>query len=432
LRVVVVGGGLSGLFTGSHLTAAGLDDVVVVEASPHAGGVTRTVRRDGFSLEPGVGSFSLPDPGLSPILDRAGVETKPVVAGARYVFTDGELMELEPSPRLLLTPLLSLPAKLRAAAEILVPSRTNPEESLAGFCRRRFGRGAGDMVSWLMASGVFAGDPTRLSAMAAFPVLEELELEASSVIRGALRRRRRMTSRQPRSLHVAVGGMARLADQVADTMGDRFRPDFAVKAVRQHGDRWVVEGPEKIAADIVVLAVSPQAAAELVDSDLAGVLSRARSAPVAVVGLGGPGSSPFPSGFGALIGPDENLATRGVLFESSYAPDRAPNGSWFVKAIVGGATRPDVSTWSEQRVADHTIREAGIISGGDVAPSFVEAIWHQPGIPQYETGHLHWLSNLDALVGSRPGLRVTGWGYRGVGVASLAMEATRLAREIVS
>ena len=430
--MVVVGGGLAGLFTASQLTAAGVEDVVVVEASPHPGGVTRTVSRDGFSLEPGAGSFSLPDPGLTPILDRAGVETKPVAAGARYVFTDGELLELEASPRLLLTPLLSIPAKLRAGAEILVPSRTNPDESLAVFCRRRFGRGAGDMVSWLMASGVFAGDPTRLSVMAAFPVLEELELEASSVIRGALRRRRRMTSRHPRRLHVPVGGMARLAEQVAATMEDRFRPRFAVEAVHQDRGSWVVEGPEKIVADIVVLAVPPLEAAKMVDSEVAGLLSRARSAPVAVVGLGGPGPSPFPSGFGALVGPDENLATRGILFESSYAPDRAPSGSWFVKAIVGGATRPDVSTWSNQHLEEHTIREMGIVSGGDVAPSFVEPIWHQPGIPQYETGHLQWLSSLDALIGFRPGLRVTGWGYRGVGMASLAMEATRLAREIVS
>lgn len=432
MRVVVVGGGLAGLFTASQLTAAGVEDVVVVEGSPRPGGVTRTVRRDGFSLEPGAGSFSLPDPGLSPILDRAGVETMPVAAGVRHVFVDGGLRELEASPRLLLSPLLSLPAKLRAAAEILVPSRTNAGESLAEFCRRRFGRGAGDMVSWLMASGVFAGDPTRLSAMAAFPVLEELELEASSVIRGALRRRRRTRSRQPRRLHVPVGGMARLADQLVDTMGDRFRPGFAVESVYQDSGSWVVEGPEKIPADIVVLAVPPRAGAEMVDSELSGLLSRAQSAPVAVVGVGGPGSSPFPPGFGALVGPDENLATRGVLFESSYAPDRAPNGSWLVKAIVGGATRPDVSTLSDQRLVDHTIREMGIISGGHMAPSFVEPIRHRPGIPQYETGHLHWLSSLDALLGSRPGLRVTGWGYRGVGVASLAMEATRLAREIVS
>jgi protoporphyrinogen/coproporphyrinogen III oxidase len=430
--VVVVGGGLAGLFTASQLTAAGVDGVVVVEAMPRPGGVARTVRRNGFSLEPGAGSFSLPDPSLSPILDRAGVETKSVEARARHVFVDGELVELEASPRLLLTPLLSIPAKLRAAAEILVPSRTHPDETLARFCRRRFGRGTGDMVSWLMASGVFAGDPTRLSAMAAFPVLEELEVEASSVIRGVLRRRRRRTAQQPRSLHVPVGGMAHLADQIADTMGDRFRPEFAVESVHRDGGNWVVEGPETIAADSVVLAVPPRAAAEMVDSELAELLSRAQSAPVAVVGLGGPGPSPFPSGFGALIGPHENLAIRGILFESSYAPDRAPTGSWLVKAIVGGATRPDVSTWNDERLADHTITELGMIIGGDLAPSFVEPIRHRPGIPQYETGHLHWLSRLDALAGSRPGLRVTGWGYRGVGVASLAMEATRLAREIVS
>ena len=52
MRVVVVGGGFAGLITASELVAHGIEDVSVLEKSPVSGGVARTVRRDGFELEP--------------------------------------------------------------------------------------------------------------------------------------------------------------------------------------------------------------------------------------------------------------------------------------------------------------------------------------------------------------------------------------------
>lgn len=433
MSVVVVGGGLAGLFSASELMALGVEDLVVVEASPTPGGVVRTLTRDGFLLEPGAGSFSLPHPYLDPILRRAGVGTRPAEAGGRHVFTEGSLVELRASPRMLLTPLFPLPAGLRAMAEILIPTRSDPDETIAGFCRRRFGRDAGDVLSWLLASGVFAGDPSRLSTQAAFPVLEALERESGSVMVGVLRRRLARSSRGRRArIHVPVGGMAAVAELIAETLGDRFRPGFTVESVYSDGDRWVVTGPEAITTESVVLAVPPHRATGMVDPELAAVLSESSNAPVAVVWIGGTAPSPLPEGFGALVGPGEGMPTRGILFESSYAPERAPDGSWLIKVIVGGATQPDVVDWSDDELTASTVEDAGRIIGADLSPSFVELIRHRPGIPQYEVGHLQWLRRVNSLLGARSGLRVAGWGYHGVGVASLAMGASRLAREIVS
>lgn len=430
--MVVVGGGLAGLFTASELLSMGVEDLVVVEASPVPGGVVRTLRRDGFSVEPGAGSFGLPHPHLDPILRRAGVGTRPADGGGRHVFTDGALVEARASPRMLFTPIVPLAARLRAVAEILVPTRSSSDETIAAFCRRRFGRDAGHVLSWLLASGVFAGDPSRLSTTAAFPVLEALERESGSVTMGVLRGRRGRPSPEQRPrIHVPVGGMSGLADQIADTLGDRFRPGFTAESVHGTGDSWVVAGPEAITAESVVLTVPPHRAAGMVDPELAALLSEPSFAPVAVVGIGGTAPARLPAGFGALVGPDEDMATRGILFESSYAPERAPDGSWLIKVITGGATRPDVVDWSDDELTNNTVEEAGRIIGVDLNPSFVESIRHRPGIPQYEVGHVHWLHRIDTLLKARPGLRVAGWGYRGVGVAGLAMDATRLAREIV-
>src|SRR4029450_4100489 len=51
-RTVVIGAGLSGLAAAHALAGRGAE-VVVLESAPHAGGVIRTERRDGFLLELG-------------------------------------------------------------------------------------------------------------------------------------------------------------------------------------------------------------------------------------------------------------------------------------------------------------------------------------------------------------------------------------------
>ena len=435
MKVVVVGAGLAGLFTASELMRAGIEDVVVVDKEHKPGGVARTVRRDGFSLEPAAGTLMLPHPHLSPILDRIGadvIRSEPS-ATLRYVYTRDRLIPLPSTPKALLAPIVSIGAKLRALAEPLVKVDPGSEdESLDHFCRRRFGDRMGKMLAWIAASGVFAGDPQRLSARSAFPALTTLESEAGSVVRGALRRRRNRPAGVARpSIHIPVGGMGALVQAASSLLGDRFRGGFDVASVLHDGSEWRVEGLETIRADHVVLAVRPQAAAALVDSDLGAVLSGAVTAPVVVVGIGGPSDRlPLPPGFGVLTGPDSGTVSLGVLFESSYAPARAPQGHSLAKVIAGGARRPEVVDWDDARIIETITNEVAQIVGTDLDPSFVEIVRHRAGIPQYEIGHGAWLAELDGLLEDRAGLHLTGWGYRGVGVGHIASDAVATANRI--
>ncbi len=427
----MVGGGLAGLFTASELLAAGIDDVVVVDAAEHPGGITRTIVEGGYSLEPGAGSFPLPHPALSPILDRCDIDVVPARgASARFIFVEGRLVPLRPGPSAVLAPLVSLGAKASALAEPMRGRRSpaGSEESLADFFRRRLGTGAGNMIAWLMASGVYAGDPEHLSAEAAFPLLVALEREHGSLLLGGLRSRRSQSSRVRPCPHLPLGGMTALAESLASSLDGRFRGGFGVEAVRRGRGGWEVSGPETIAADVVVLAVRPGKVSQLLGEDFGGRAGPGESAPVLVVGLGGKGAS-LPEGFGLLAGPGEGLTTRGVLFESSYAPSRAPQGSWLAKVIVGGAggRAPD---GDDEFVVSLVSEELARIVSADLQPEIGMVARHPDGIPQYDVGHRAWLQEIDALLHGRPGLYVTGWAYRGVGVASLADDATRLAREI--
>jgi oxygen-dependent protoporphyrinogen oxidase len=409
--VVIVGAGMSGLLTAHALIAAGVEDILVMEGLPHPGGVARTVLRDGYALEPGVGTLPT---GLLPF----PADLQPVSGpGTRYLHTRGRLLPL--TPAVALSPVAAARAKARAVGEVFVPPGAG-DETLGEFMERRFGP-LGVDLAYIAASGVFAGDPDRLSARASLPRLTGLEESAGSIIRGLWAGRRR-----PRVHRVVpVPGMSTVADAGARLLGDRFLPGRTVAAAHRSGVWWVVDGSDRIFSRHVVLAIGPHRAGQIVGGEARRLLSRAVTAPVAVLGLGG-GSLSTPPGFGALVARDAGLATLGVLFESSYAPHRAPTGHGLVKVIAGGAIRPGVVDWDDHRLAATVCDEVARVIGAELDVSFVEIV--RRSIPQYQVGHRGWLDSVESAL--PPALHLTGWGLRGVGIEQVAADARRVAASI--
>ncbi len=431
VQVAIVGGGLAGLFTAVELRRRGVDDLLLLDAGDRPGGLVQTIECDGYLIEPGAGAVMAPHPHLSPILDTAGVDLAPAVdASTRHLLTGDGLVAVPPGPKAVLAPVMSWRAKLRTLAEPALRTRQiADDETLATFLRRHFGHEAGAVLGHLMASGVYAGDPNRLSAAAAFPNLMALEDANDRVIPGALARRRlARKAGVPRPVtHVPLIGMSGLSATLARHLGDAWRPSTPVEELASHDGAWIVATPEdEITARHVVFAGAPASAAELLDGDLAETLMGTKAAPVAVVALGGPGPA-LPPGFGYLPVPDVDGIVAGGLFESSYAPHRAPDGAWLLKTIVGGARHPEAVDLDDAALLVRVHSEAEAALGRDLDPTMTRIIRHRPGIPQYDVGHTAWLAEVDRLVVAQPGLHLTGWAYRGVGVSHLATDAVRIA-----
>ena len=117
----------------------------------------------------------------------------------------------------------------------------------------------------------------------------------------------------------------------------------------------------------------------------------------------------------------------GCLFESSYAPERAPAGHWLAKVIAGGARAPHAVDLDDDALVAAVLDEVRGALGSDLDPELAHVVRHLPGIPQYEVGHHRRLADIDRLLATRPGLHLTGWGYRGVGLGQIATDAVRVA-----
>ena len=199
-----------------------------------------------------------------------------------------------------------------------------------------------------------------------------------------------------------------------------------METIRREGDGWQVEwngGSE--AAPAAVVALAPNQAAGLLPEPLGGLLSGRPTAPVAVIGLGGPeGSFRLPAGFGVLTGPEAGIRALGILFESSYGPGRAPDGHQLAKGIYGGAADPEMMERSDAELVSLMCEELGRVVGTTIEPTWTSVV--RSSIPQYPLGHAAWMDDVDRALAAMPGLHLAGWGYRGIGVSSLGADAVRL------
>ena len=172
--VVVVGGGIAGLTVAYRLLTAGWQ-VICLEADLVAGGSVRTDRVGGLLCERGAHNVLEQPVGpvcrLAQDLGIAGEMLYPREKG-NFIAWGGRLCSVPAQ----LYRVLSLRGLARAGGGLLWASAADGrEESVAEWARRRFGDEFASRILDPMVSGIFAGDPERLSLEAAFPDLGALE-----------------------------------------------------------------------------------------------------------------------------------------------------------------------------------------------------------------------------------------------------------------
>ncbi|RKH46781.1 protoporphyrinogen oxidase [Corallococcus llansteffanensis] len=450
MTVAVIGGGISGLVLAHRLRTRGTE-AVVLEATARVGGNVQTLAQEGYLLESGPNSFLDREPATRELAAALGVEARirpaDVAAKNRYIFTRGALRAVPSSPPGFLTSdILSFSARLRVLGELF--SARGPEgvdESLAQLGRRHLGPEATTVLLDAVQTGIYAGDPEKLSAEATFPQLVKFEREHRSLILGAIRsqraaRKATASDGGPKSkltglLSTFDGGLGVLVDALAAALGDAVHTDAKVEGLVPQPSGWKVRvrehgRPVELLASQVVLAVPSHVAAGLLrplDEPLAAKLEGIPYAPIAVVHLGfAPGATPKPDGFGFLVPAVEGKAVLGTIHVSTTFPFRAEGGRGLLTCLMGGARRPDVVARDEDALVALAREELKAMTGLSATPELTQVVRWPRGIPQYTVGHLERLASLDAGLKRWPGLHLTGNAYRGVGVNDCIRDATRL------
>ena len=448
-RIVIIGGGLSGLAAAFRIQQAmPTAELTLLESRDHLGGNIGTDRIDGFTVERGPNGMFDAKPHTIQLCRDLGLGDRLIAAseGARknrYLFVRGKLHRLPGDPLgLIRTPLLSALGKLALLAEPFRrrSGRVPVDESVAAFARRRLGREAADTFIDGLVTGIHAGDPEKLSLKAAFPRLAKFEAESGSVIRGAMRamkqRRREMAARgevpRPQQMWSFREGLQVLIDTLAERLKSVVKTGVVVSRLQPIPNGWrVSSGDRTWEAEVVVLTTPPHHQAEIfsdIDQELSTDIAGIRSNAIAVVALGyREQDAPFrPDGFGYIAPQNTRRDVLGVQWCSRIFPDRAPPGFVLWRALCGGVNRADVAALPDDELLKVVHAEMTVIMGVTAPPVFTRVIRWPRAIPQYEVGHSDRVGRIMARAARYPGLILGGNAYHGVAMNDCCEHAERV------
>ena len=460
VSALIVGGGISGLVCAHALHKAGMD-ALLVEASDRPGGSIHSLPLDGYLLELGPQSFSSTPPLLA-LIAELGIEADLVQApphAPRYILVGGALKQVPLSPPAFLTSdLVSAGTKWAVARDLFGKSRVpDQDESVAAFVRRKFSAELLDRLVGPFVSGVYAGDPERLSLRSAFPMLHDAEKRKGSVIRGMMAKSGGSPRQRP-TLQSFRDGTEVLALAIASGLGDRLQLNARVTRVELDAAgasfQLTIRTPDKeetILANHVILATSADVAGELlrdVNPSLGSLLGAIEHAPVAVVSLGYRRSDvghPL-AGFGFLVPRSAGLRVLGTVWNSSLFPGRAPDGEVLLTSFVGGATDPGAAALSPEELTSLVdnelaplmkIRQDTTAGRGEPYPSkfrgsFSHVTIYPRALPQYNLGHADRLAAIEGHRTKFPNLWLAGNYLRGPSVGACVEQSLSVGNEILS
>jgi oxygen-dependent protoporphyrinogen oxidase len=418
-RVVIVGGGISGLSTAWYLAKAGIR-ATIIERANRLGGVIRTDYVEGCVAEGGPDSFITVKPAAKELAEELGLGGELIGSNdhqrATFIWRRGRLVRLPDGMTMMVpgkiapilrTPLLSWPGKIRAGFDLFRrPTGQERDVSISDFVLDHYGREVLDYIAEPMLAGVYGGDPAEMSALSVVPQFVKWEAKYGSLTRATWKE---LKGGKGPIFTTLKRGLQSLVDELVR----QLNPDVVhgeVEKVEQ-GYRVRVNG-DWIDADHVVIACRA-----------AGVLPNLfpeipyNSASVTCVGYRRADVQKELPGFGFLVPRIERKGISAGTWVSHKFNDRVPDDKVLLRLFTTGG-KADVLG---------EIREKLGIAADPIF--MLEHHWPQ-SMPQYNVGHAQIVKVIEDMIRDLPGLHVVGNAYYGIGIPDCIKMARQVAARI--
>ncbi len=453
-KIVILGGGISGLGTAHFLEKIGHEVYVLDENSVPGGKITTSKYEDCF-CEMGPNTVLMNTEGMVQLLKdhelfNQMIHPNPKAHENRFISVNNKLVKVPVKPiQVLFHPLIGWKNRLKL---LRLPFRifgsVNANENLKDYMTKRFGKDVFRYFVSPFVNGIYAGDPNKILAKYALKLIYQSEHNAKGkLFKGIIafmkeRKRFKQKHQLPDQLMFTLkGGLGTIGQRIATQLDDRFISGAqATKIVKissgysieyQRGDKIHTIEAEKVISTI------PPDQFTLLENNLASVdqlkLQKIpQYAPVKVLhmvfnknelGL-------KEEGFGVLSLPEDNRKCMGVLFNSSTFPDISPEGKSLFTAFVGGSRQAELCNLPEQELKDAVVSEIKKILKTNSEPDWVNIKYWKKGIPQFEQGHEDFLQSIAQIESENKGLYFAGNYLRAVSVSECAQEGMELAERI--
>ena len=188
--IAILGGGISGLTSAYELKKAG-KDFVLIEANATVGGKIKTLSQSGCILETGPNTVLLNNGETKKLLEELKLWDQLIfpneeAVNQRFVLKNGKIEAIPTSIKTAFkSKLISASTLLSILSEPLKKKKNSElEESLAAFVKRRLGNQIYEDLVTPFVTGIYAGNPEKMSINYVLNVLKEAEDQYGSILKG--------------------------------------------------------------------------------------------------------------------------------------------------------------------------------------------------------------------------------------------------------
>lgn len=445
-RVVILGGGITGLTTAFYLQKEAREkqlplEIILIEATHRLGGKIQTVVRDGFVIERGPDSFLARKQSASRLANEVGIGDTLVsnTAGKSYVLAKERLHPMPGGSIMgiptqigpfITTGLFSLTGKMRAAADFIMP-KSDPaqDQSLGHFFRRRLGDEVVENLIEPLLSGIYAGDIDQMSLMSTFPQFYEVEQKYRSLVLG-MKKATPAPKKTPSSkgskkgmFLTAKGGLQSFVEAIES----KLDPNSILKGHRVENIRKTENGynirlnsGDLLQADTVVSTVPHQVLPAIFpDHEFFEVFEDVPSTSVANVALAFPKEAIEKDidGTGFVVSRNSDYSITACTWGHKKWPHSCPEDKVLLRCFVGRAGDETVVDLSDDEIIKIVLEDMNKTMNITMDPEFAVISRWKNAMPQYTVGHKDRLAKvLDHVDKELPGLFIAGSSFEGLGI----------------
>lgn len=451
-RVIVVGGGVSGLTAAYQLS---LDlpgaEITVLEARRTPGGILDTTVFPSGPMELGAEAFIGRRPEAATLIAELGLTGSLHHPGplGPAILSDGRL---HPMPA---GTMMGLPSEASALAGVLRPGdveRAAREEHLpldwapggdaplGDLVAERFGPAVVARLVDPMLGGVYAAPSSGLGLRQVVPGLADALDRGAPSLTAAVREL--ISVRTPGPVFATLdGGYRVLVDALARASGARIATGATVTAVRRGPSGYEVDvtdagGPRVQEADLVVVAVPVPHAVPLLtaagaDPGAVAALSRIRTASSAVVALEIDRALDLPRVSGVLVATDEPVPFKAMTFSSRKWPHLDDRPGHLVRVSFGRLDDDEVLASDDATLTGMAVAALAGVCGSTPTVLHSRVRRWQDALAEIGPAHDTVISDIrGALAESLPGVELVGGATEGVGVPACIGSARAAARRL--
>ena len=462
-RVVIVGGGITGLSAAFYMQKAAREqnlpiEVTLIEATNRLGGKIQTVRRDGFVIERGPDSFLIRKKSMDTFANDLGIGSDLVrnATGQAYILMNGRLQPIPGGSVMgiptkvgpfLKSDLFSLAGKLRAAGDFVLPrSGIEGDQSLGHFFRRRFGSEIVENLIEPLLSGVYAGDIDHMSLQSTYPQFYEVEKKHRSLILGMKKTTPKQVPQKDghgaskkgafHSLRNGLESIVEAAEQQLEP--GTVRKGIRIESISKQGNQTVLKlnTGETVVADSVIVTTGHMAASQLfAPHGLLQGLKEIQTTSVATVALAFPEEAVIQDteGTGFLVSRSNDYSITACTWVHRKWPTTTPQGKILLRAFVGRVGEDAIVDLPDDEIERIVLEDLGKIITIKGKPDFTVITRFKEDRPQYRVGHRQRVDAARAeLKREFPNVKLAGASYDGVGLPDCINQGKAAVEEVIA